>query len=71
MENETIVVTQELVGASSDLSMIGLFLQADIVVQIVMIVLILASFWSWAIIIDKILRFRRISADSDDFENKF
>ncbi len=71
MENETIVVTQELGGAAADMSMVGLFLQADIVVQIVMIVLILASFWSWAIIIDKIMRFRRISADADDFENEF
>ncbi|MEH6526628.1 MAG: protein TolQ [Sneathiella sp.] len=71
MENETIVVTQELGGAAHDLSMVGLFLQADIVVQIVMIVLILASFWSWAIIIDKIMRFRRLSTDCDDFENEF
>ncbi|MCR9212140.1 MAG: protein TolQ [Proteobacteria bacterium] len=71
MENETIVVTQELGGAAADMSMVGLFLQADIVVQIVMIVLILASFWSWAIIIDKIMRFRRISADADEFENEF
>ncbi len=70
MENEAIVVTQ-MGGGAHDLSMVGLFVQADIVVQIVMIVLVLASFWSWAIIIDKILRFRRITADADDFENEF
>ena len=70
MENEAIVVTQ-MGGGAHDLSMIGLFVQADIVVQIVMIVLVLASFWSWAIIIDKILRFRRITADADEFENEF
>ena len=70
MENDAIVVSQ-MGGEAHDLSMIGLFVQADIVVQIVMIVLILASFWSWAIIIDKIIRFRRITADADDFENEF
>lgn len=71
MENEAVVAAQALGEVSHDLSMIGLFLRADIVVQTVMIVLILASFWSWAIIIDKILRFRRVSADSDEFENDF
>ncbi|WP_237688035.1 protein TolQ [Sneathiella sedimenti] len=70
MENDAIVVTQ-MGGGAHDLSMVGLFVQADIVVQIVMIVLVLASFWSWAIIIDKILRFRRITADADEFENEF
>jgi len=71
MENEAVVAAQALGEVSHDLSMIGLFLRADIVVQTVMIVLILASFWSWAIIIDKILRFRRVSTDSDEFENDF
>ncbi len=71
MENEALTAAQSLGGVSHDLSMIGLFLRADIIVQTVMLVLILASFWSWAIIIDKILRFRRVSADSDDFENDF
>ena len=63
MENDAIVVSQ-MGGEAHDLSMIGLFVQADIVVQIVMIVLILASFWSWAIIIDKIFRFRRMRTTS-------
>ncbi|WP_334127658.1 protein TolQ [Sneathiella sp.] len=70
MENDQIIATQ-MGGEAHDLSMIGLFVQADIVVQIVMIVLVLASFWSWAIIIDKIIRFRRVSADADEFENEF
>ncbi|MFT6556857.1 MULTISPECIES: protein TolQ [Sneathiella] len=71
MENDALVAAQSLGGVSHDLSMLGLFLRADIVVQIVMIVLILASFWSWAIIIDKILKYRRVTADSDEFENDF
>ncbi|WP_026607181.1 MotA/TolQ/ExbB proton channel family protein [Methylocapsa acidiphila] len=43
-------------AASHGLSPIDLFLQADTVVKAVMIVLILASAWGWAIIFDKLLR---------------
>ncbi|MBO6827085.1 MAG: protein TolQ [Sneathiella sp.] len=71
MENETATVVQELGNLGSELSMFELFLRADIVVQIVMIMLILASFWCWAIIIDKILRFRKVTADSEAFEQDF
>lgn len=71
MENETLAAAQSLGGVAHDLSMIGLFLRADIVVQIVMIVLVAASFWSWAIMIEKFMRFRRVSAEADDFENQF
>jgi biopolymer transport protein TolQ len=45
------VDTVDLGGAGShDLSMIGLFLQADIIVKIVMLTLIVSSVWCWAII---------------------
>ena len=71
MENETATVVQELGNLGSELSMFELFLRADIVVQIVMIMLILASFWCWAIIIDKSLRFRKVIADSEAFEQDF
>ena len=71
MEQQVVSVAQDLGTLSHDLSMLNLFIRADIVVQLVMIVLILASFWSWAIIIDKIIKFRRVSADSNDFEQDF
>jgi biopolymer transport protein TolQ len=54
-----------------DLSMIGLFLQADIVVKIVMLMLIVASFWVWAIVFDKVLKVRRVNAQADQFEDAF
>ncbi len=38
---------------SANLSLWGLFLEADIVVKLVMLVLLLASIWVWAIIIEK------------------
>ena len=54
-----------------DLSIWGLFRQADVIVKIVMIALLLASFWCWAIIFHKILRLRRLSSQARQFEETF
>jgi biopolymer transport protein TolQ len=54
-----------------DLSVWGLFLQADLVVKIVMILLILASVWCWAIIFEKLTRLRRLWAQAEEFEEAF
>src|SRR3546814_18038663 len=48
-----------------------LFLQADIVVKMTMLLLVAASIWSWAIIIDKLIRFRRVRQRMDAFEETF
>ena len=62
----------DLAGSvAGDLSIWGLFLQADIVVQIVMILLIAASFWCWAVIFEKVLRMRRLDRQAGDFEDRF
>ena len=53
------------------LSVWGLFLEADIVVQIVMVLLLLASFWCWAIIFEKVLRLRRLRERASQFEEAF
>ena len=45
-------------GSSSSLSILALFLDADIVVKGVMLLLLAASIWSWAVIIDKLWRQR-------------
>lgn len=58
-------------SVSGDLSMWGLFLQADFVVQFVMLLLLLASFWCWAIIFEKIRRMRKLSEQADRFEETF
>ena len=50
-------------AAHTDFSPIGLFLMADIVVKLVMIGLLSASIWCWAIIIDKSLKFTRVRSD--------
>ena len=69
---QSAVASAVLAGSvSHDLSVWGLFLQADIVVKIVMIMLILASFWCWAIIFDKVMKMRRLWAQADEFEEAF
>ena len=54
-----------------DLSIIGLFLQSDAIVKLVMLILLLASFWSWAIIFDKVMRIRRLRHAASSFEASF
>ncbi|MDV3257352.1 MAG: protein TolQ [Sphingomonas sp.] len=60
------------VEASADLmSPLHLFLQADVVVKAVMLGLLLASIWTWAIIFTHSLRLRRINRGTDQFERDF
>ena len=47
------------------------FLRADIIVKSVIIILIAASIYSWAIIIDKFRLFKKINKSSQEFEDKF
>lgn len=58
-------------AAAHDISLWGLFWQAHIVVKLVMVGLVFASIYSWAIIIDKILLFRRLTRAMDRFEEVF
>jgi biopolymer transport protein TolQ len=58
-------------ATAHDLSPWALFLQADIVVKAVMIGLLLASIWSWAIIIDRARRLKAINREAAKFEEHF
>jgi len=49
----------------------GLFMQADIVVKLVMLMLIVASVWVWAIVFEKVTTLRRIGRAADGFEDRF
>jgi biopolymer transport protein TolQ len=60
-----------VVGQVHDITMWGLFMQADIIVKFVMTTLLLASVWCWAIIIEKLMRLRRLNAQADAFEEQF
>lgn len=54
-----------------DMSMWGLFMQADFIVKSVMIALIVASIWCWAIIIDKYFMFKSLNMRAKKFEKYF
>ena len=58
-------------AANGDLSILSLFLQADIVVKIVMGLLLVASVWVWAIIFEKVISLRRANRQADAFEDRF
>ena len=72
METEA-VNAAGLVAASQELnfSVWNLFLKADMIVKLVMLVLIVASVWCWAIIIEKSLRLKRLNSDAVEFEGSF
>ena len=61
----------EIVSETPDFSMFGLFMQADIVVKSVIIILILASIYSWNVIVTKILRIRQLKKLEKEFEEIF
>ncbi len=56
---------------ATTLSPIALFLQADIIVKLVMIGLLIASIWTWAIIIAQWMKLRRVTRASDLYERDF
>jgi biopolymer transport protein TolQ len=57
--------------AASSFSTWSLFLQADLIVKCVMLVLLAASLWSWGIIFAKIITVRRLMRDANKFEEGF
>ncbi len=59
------------VAASHDFSMISLFLRADLVVKAVIVMLLGASIWCWAIIVDKWWNLRRLNNWAREFESNF
>lgn len=70
--NEAAVASAAIAGSvAHDMSMWGLFLQADLVVKTIMIMLVMASFWCWAIIFEKLLRLRRLWSQAEEFEEAF
>jgi biopolymer transport protein TolQ len=53
---------------AAPLSVVGLFLHADIVVKGVMLLLLAASVWSWAVIVEKLWSLGRASRNARDHE---
>ena len=69
---ETDIASQAVgLASNTDFSLVSLFLRADIIVKSVMIILVVFSIYSWAIIFDKIRLFRKINKGAEEFEEKF
>ena len=66
-------ISSQAVGLASnaDFSLLSLFIRADIIVKSVIIILIVCSVYSWAVIIDKFRLFKKINKSSEEFEEKF
>ncbi len=66
MESETLGLAQEI-----DFSLWGLYLRATFTVKLVMIMLLMGSFWAWAIIIQKHIAFRAARSEAAKFDESF
>jgi len=66
-------ISSQAVGlaSSADFSLLSLFIRADIVVKTVIILLIVCSVYSWAVIIEKFKLFKKINQTTEEFETKF
>nr|WP_272211830.1 protein TolQ [Marinicella sp. W31]MDC2877718.1 protein TolQ [Marinicella sp. W31] len=60
-----------LEAAHADVGLLALFLQAGMIVKLVMIGLIAASVWTWAIVIEKIIAYNKERRAYNQFEDAF
>jgi biopolymer transport protein TolQ len=65
------VTTKALSNVHGSISIVELFQQANLVGQIVMIGLLVASVWSWAIILEKLFAYWKARKETDRFESLF
>ena len=68
MENETLISASQI---NDEFTLMSLFLRADLVVKLVILILFAASIFSWTIIIHKIRLFRSLKKISKQFEEEF
>ena len=66
-------ISSQAVGlaSSADFSLLSLFVRADFIVKSVIIILIVCSIYSWAVIIEKFRLFKKINQSTEEFETKF
>ena len=62
---------EEAGGHSGDITPISMFMEATIVVQVVMIGLLLASIFSWTLLIIKLIEFSKLNRKTDQFLEEF
>ena len=60
-----------MVASGTDFSLWGLFVEANFVVKLVMIGLLLASVWVWAVVFEKVVSLRKVNRQATTFEDRF
>lgn len=68
---ETEIIAGAAGAAGAEYTMWALFARATIVVKLVMIVLVLCSFWTWAIVVQKTILYRKARTESASFDAAF
>ena len=68
---DEIAINTNLAIETIDFSMLSLFLRADLVVKSVILILIMASIYSWTIIISKLIRMKRLRDLDKEFDELF
>ena len=66
MDTTTLAAAQQI-----DFSLLALFARASFIVKLVMLMLSVASVWSWAIIIQKFISYRKARQDASMFDRAF
>jgi biopolymer transport protein TolQ len=60
-----------LAGVGDSITLWGMFAQATITVKLVMLSLVIASFWTWSIIVQKTIQYRAAKAEAEEFDRAF
>ena len=68
---ETVVTSGDISLSGIDFSLLSLFLRADLVVKSVILILIFASIWSWTIIVEKLIKMKRLKQIENEFDEIF
>ena len=68
---ETVVISGDISLSGIDFSLLSLFLRADLVVKSVILILIFASIWSWTIIVEKLIKMKRLKQIESEFDEIF
>ena len=68
---DNIVTSGDISSAIVDFSLLSLFLRADLVVKSVIIILIAASIYSWAVIIEKLVKMKKLKQLENEFDEIF
>ena len=68
---ESIITSGDISSVAVDFSLLSLFLKADLVVKSVIVILIAASIYSWAVIVEKLVKMKKLKQLENEFDEIF